>query len=73
MTAGKIFADQMFSKNLVELLTSHPKIDQFEAEFALTVTQQATSGTDKAKYIKTLLEFCLARPEAKDKYAFDYG
>ena len=32
---GSVFTDQSFPTMLVDLLKSHPLIDQFEAEFAL--------------------------------------
>ena len=75
MGPGVLFPDIKIPIQIVELLKTHPQIDQFEAEFAVYMTDQRRK--DGPYDIKELLEFCLRKPQKSDKnlgrYDFDYS
>lgn len=59
---GVHFTDAEFPVQLIELLKLHPRIDQFEAEYAIYVTDSKRLNTQSQHYdIKEILGFCLAK------------
>lgn len=73
MQRGIYFADSEFPTKLIELLKQKLKLDQFDAEFAIYMTDFKRQG--KTYNVKEIYQFCqteVKQNKAKD-YDFNYG